>query len=362
MTESGTGCANTTSAQPPPPRQGGLEHLHPASFAMVMATGIVSIAADLKGWTWVAYGLFLINLAAYGTLWVLTLLRAIRYRRAFFSDFSNHARAMGFLTVVAGTCVLGSQFLLLQDNFSAAHVLWCFGLALWFVLTYTILTLLTVRREKPSLDDGINGGWLLAIVSTQSVSVLGSQLAPHMGTAAEPMLFISLLLWLGGGMLYVWIISLIFYRYIFFRMSPADLSPPYWINMGAVAISTLAGSFLISNRSYAPFLEAMSPFVGGTTLAFWATATWWIPMLVTLGIWRHVYNRFPLRYDPLYWGAVFPLGMYTACTYRLADSLNLPFLHWIPENFVYIALAAWVLTFYGFARYVIEKATSLIGP
>ena len=32
-------------------------------------------------------------------------------------------------------------------------------------------------------------------------------------------------------------------------------------------------------------------------------------MLVILGIWRHLIRRFPLRYDPLYWGAVFPLGM-----------------------------------------------------
>jgi hypothetical protein len=42
-------------------------------------------------------------------------------------------------------------------------------------------------------------------------------------------------------------ISLIFYRYTFFRFAPGDLSPPYWINMGAMAISTLAGALLIEN-------------------------------------------------------------------------------------------------------------------
>ena len=47
-------------------------------------------------------------------------------------------------------------------------------------------------------------------------------------------------------MLYIWIISLIFFRYTFFTLSPADLSPPYWINMGAVAISTLAGTMLVA--------------------------------------------------------------------------------------------------------------------
>lgn len=61
----------------------------------------------------------------------------------------------------------------------------------------------------------------------------------------------------------------------------------------------------------------------GFTILFWATATWWIPMLVILGVWRHVIQRFPLSYDPLYWGAVLPLGVYTVATYRVAESLDI---------------------------------------
>src|SRR5690606_28129507 len=106
--------------------------------------------------------------------------------------------------------------------------------------------------------------------------------------------FFSLILWLGGGMLYIWIISLIFYRYVFFKLSPADLSPPYWINMGAMAISTLAGTALIAGADESNLLQQILPFLKGFTLFFWATATWWIPMLVILGIWRHIAKRFPL--------------------------------------------------------------------
>ena len=82
-----------------------------------------------------------------------------------------------------------------------------------------------------------------------------------------------------------------------FRLSPSDLSPQYWINMGAMAISTLAGSLLIANAPDAPFLASLTPFLKGFTVFYWATGTWWIPMLVVLVVWRHVYARHPLQYD-----------------------------------------------------------------
>jgi tellurite resistance protein TehA-like permease len=218
---------------------------------------------------------------------------------------------------------------------------------------------LTVKTEKPPLAEGINGGWLVAVVAAQSVCVLGAQLADGFGASAPSLLLFCLCMWLGGGMLYIWIISLIFYRYTFFTMSPSDLAPPYWVNMGAVAISTLAGTMLITAAPHSSLLSDLLPFLKGLTLLFWATATWWVPMLVILGVWRHVYRRFPLRYDPLYWGAVFPLGMYTVCTFRLAQVIDAPVLLVIPRVSIYVAVAAWLLAMTGLVR---EMARQVFHP
>jgi tellurite resistance protein TehA-like permease len=159
--------------------------------------------------------------------------------------------------------------------------------------------------------------------------------------------FLALSMWLSGGMLYIWLMSLIFYRYTFLRFAPADLTPPYWINMGAMAISTLAGSLLVINAPDAPFLSSLLPFLKGFTIFYWAAGTWWIPMLVALALWRYVYRGFPLRYDPLYWGAVFPLGMYAAATHELSVAMSLDFLGFVPPVFLGAALIAWLAAFTG---------------
>jgi tellurite resistance protein TehA-like permease len=162
--------------------------------------------------------------------------------------------------------------------------------------------------------------------------------------------FVALSMWLWGGMLYIWIIALIFYRYVFFRFSPDDLAPPYWINMGAMAISTLGGSLLILNAPHAPFLQSLRPFLEGFTVFYWATGTWWIPMIAILAVWRYGVRRAALEYDPLYWGAVFPLGMYAVGTFKMAEALRLSFLDFIPHAFFWIGLAAWLLTAFGLVR------------
>lgn len=328
-----------------------LETFFPGYFALVMATGIISIASHLLGIRFAADILLVANLVFYSVLCALTFLRMILFPRRLIADLTDHARGPGFFTFVASSSVLGTQLFFLTSFKTAAFWLWTVGFFIWFIVMYVFFTAATVRSPKPTLETGINGAWLLAIVATQSLSILGVLLAGgELVTHQAQVLFVSLCMFLLGSMLYLLIISIIFYRLMFVNVEARALTPPYWINMGAVAITTLAGATLTASIDGWIFLKEIEPFLKGFTLFFWSTCTWWIPMLILLGGWRHLYKKEPIIYDPQYWGIVFPLGMYATCTFKLAQVFEFDFLMFIPGVFICLAFLTWALAFAGMTR------------
>ena len=344
----------TVSVQGAParPTDEWLKHFFPGYFALVMATGIVSLAWHFQGSDAIAMVLFWINVPAYVLLWTITVWRLIRFPSEMLQDLTSHARGAPFLTQVAATSVLGMQFVVLTSHALLAKWLWLLALLLWFVLTYTFFTAITVREPKPKLEAGIHGGWLLIVVATESLCTLGTMVAP-LFARPELVLFTSLNAYLLGAMFYIILITLILYRWFFRSMEAQMLTPPYWINMGALAITTLAGARLLMALDTSFFTISLKPFIAGFTLFFWATATWWIPLLLAVGCWRHLWQRLPLEYDPQYWSLVFPLGMYSAATRSLAQVLGLSFLKFIPVLFAVVALIAWATALVGLCRQIV---------
>lgn len=340
-----------------------IQNLFPSYFALVMATGIVSIGLHIFKIPFLDKALFYINVFAYALLWVLLINRILFYFAHFKNDYLDHAKSPGFLSIVAATNILGSQFAVIFENFQIASYFYCFGILLWIIQIYSFFLIITIKKKKPTLSEGINGIWLLVVVSTQSISVLGTLIVKYLDTYKELVLFLSLVLFLVGCFLYIVIITLIFYRLTFFEIKAEQFAPAYWINTGAVAITTLAGSLLILFSNQWELLNELKGFITGLTLLFWGVSTWWIPLIFILGMWKHFNKLIPFAYHPQYWGMVFPLGMYAVCTFRLSQAVNLTFIDSISSLFVYISFLAWFITFSALAvnkinRYFIKKQTN----
>lgn len=238
-----------------------LQEWDPIYFGLVMATGSVSIAARLLELQIIGSALFVFNVIAYVVVSVLTLTR-IR-RPTFPRDLMMYDRAVGSFTAIAGTCILGSQFVIFGVSTVVATGLFAVGGCLWLVLVYAVFTGLSVRDVDKPIDEAIDGSWLLLVVATQSVAVLSGLLAPVYPSVIQELLFAALMLFLAGGMFYLILITLVFYRMMFFPVDPGAASPTYWINTGAVAITTLAGARLVAGAEYWVVLAELRPF-------FWA--------------------------------------------------------------------------------------------
>ncbi|WP_348759905.1 tellurite resistance/C4-dicarboxylate transporter family protein [Candidatus Methylocalor cossyra] len=329
-----------------------IRHLPPGSFAPVMATGIVSIAAHAFDDPWIVRTLFRLNQALYAVLWLLTLVRCLAYPTRVKADLGNPKAAPGFLTIVAGTCLLGSQYVLFEQDYGLGWWLWLAGLGLWGLLLYAVFTAL-ILAAQPTRLACIDGSWLLTVVATQSVAVLGVLLAPTLPEHRVLVLFAALCLYLLGCVLYLLITALIVGRLLLVPLTARDWVPSYWINMGAAAITVLAGSTLASHASLVPWLEVLIPFLKGCAVLFWAVATWWIPLILILGFWRYVCQNFPIRYELAYWSVVFPLGMYSAGTHQLAKTMDIAILHPLARVFFSASLSAWLVVFIGLLRTIL---------
>ncbi|MGB3301331.1 tellurite resistance/C4-dicarboxylate transporter family protein [Gordonia sp. (in: high G+C Gram-positive bacteria)] len=320
--------------------------LHPGYFSMVMATGIISIAGSVQGWDALSVALLWIAAVTYVILWILTLVRLVRHRDAFAFDLRVPGRTFGFFTVVAATGVLGSR-LVFDGHVTAALILLGTALALFLVLGYTLPPLaFSARTGQPQLERA-DGTWFLWVVAVQSVAVLAAGIQPHVSVYRAELALLAVACWAVGVFLYMAVALFVATRIFMYHPHPDQLTGAYWIAMGATAITVVAGA-TIGQMADAPVLLITRGTIEAVSLFFWAFGTWLIPPLLFAGWWRHIRHRIPLRYDVSVWAIVFPLGMYGVGSRQIGIVNTMPVLDKIGSVELWIAVAAWFLTFAGF--------------
>lgn len=301
--------------------------MKPDVFAVVMATGIVSIAAADHGYRIISGGLLVVAALA---LPVLIVMVATFWRRNPF-DLRDPDVGLGLFTYVAACAVLAARL--------AEHriVLWVLaGMAFqgWLSLAPLVARRMWKHRWA-GLRDRAHGGWELASVATSGLAIVSADL---------DIVFLAVLFWVFGICVYLFMTGLIVAHLRHDASAPELVRPDMWILMGGAAIATLAGEHLHETLLPGPIADA----VRAVTIVTWVVATVWIPPLVYIALRRSV---------GLGWPAVFPLGMYSSATYAMAVETGWHWLTIISLAFFWIAFAAWtIVAIADAARFTLRRA------
>lgn len=336
-----------------------VEGLAPGYFALVMASGIISVGMSLEGFDALSLWLLIVCGSAFVVLLSLTAWRFVAYRQATNDDFNDPRRGFGFFTFVAGTNVLGVR-LGIEGYYEATAVLLVLSGLAWLVLGYVVPWTAVLGREERPVVATANGTWFIWVVASQSVAIAAATIEPVFETGRRELALLAVVSWSIGVFLYAAVGVFVALRLMLYKFGPEDLTPPYWVSMGALAITVLAGARIVEMAD-APMVDATRELIAGLAVVFWAFATWLIPVLVAAGWWRHVVRRVPLRYEAALWSIIFPLGMYAVAGIYLGRADRLPLVGMIGAVELWVAFAAWVLVLAAMVWHVSRTVFSAYG-
>jgi tellurite resistance protein TehA-like permease len=332
--------------------QRAVEGLTPGYFALVMASGIISVGLELEGFRTLSLLLLGACAAAFLVLLGLTLWRFVAFRAAVNEDFMDPRRAFGFFTFVAGTNVLGVRLGMEGHHEVTAALLVLSGLV-WLVLGYVVPWTAVLGREERPVVVTANGTWFIWVVASQSVAVAAASIEPVFDAGRRELALLAVMSWSVGVFLYAAAGIFVSLRLMLYPFGPEELTPPYWVSMGALAITVLAGARIVEMAD-APMVAATRDLIAGLAVVFWAFATWLFPVLIAAGWWRHVVRKVPLRYEATLWSIIFPLGMYAVAGIYLGRADNLPIVGLVGRIELWVALVAWLLVAAAMTRHVVR--------
>lgn len=319
-------------------RLGLLTRVTPDVFAIVMATGIVAVAAKrhghplfgaITGWVATVFFVALIGAAA---VKISTRRHVVR------AELEDPGSVFGMFTFVAAACVLSVVW---EDRDLLVALLGLAAVAAWVVFLL-IGVRAVVRTPGRIFRERARGGWLLVSVATSGLVIVVARAA--VDHRRPGLITVASVLWILGVMAYLIIAALVVWRVTTVQHPAEVATPDGWILMGALAIATLAAATIHDATGTLPELVGRQGLAGGVDLATWVAASAWIPVLAAIHLWVVVRDSRRLEFANPWWSAVFPVGMYCSASAAVGSQMDLPVIGTISAVAFWGACVAWGLT------------------
>jgi C4-dicarboxylate transporter/malic acid transport protein len=301
----------------------------PGWYASVMGTAVIVIAififqdhipwAEFLQLFFLSVSALLFILISIPWLWRWSCcLEAVR------EDFQHPVSAAFFPTmpislVVWGIALekAGPLFLSHETIHAAMRILWVLGS---IGIAAFALTFLSVYFKKSDLEwHSANLGWLIPPVSFLILPVLGSSLITiYAGTVWGDIFLFGSLIALGiGVLLYIFVGSAVFSRYLFHELLPSHLAPTAWIGITPTAILAIIAIKLVpAIRAFMglpdEIAQIFSIVAKMTSVSLWGFAFFWLILAIIVTLMHHRWER--LSFAMSWWAFTFPLGTFVVST------------------------------------------------
>lgn len=114
---------------------------------------------------------------------------------------------------------------------------------------------------------------------------------------------------------------------------------------GSLAISALACAQIVVAERRLGNMPGGWGSLEWIALGLWVGAMLWLPVLIVAEV------RWPrLSYDRHRWSTVFPLSMYSVCSFSVSVAVRRPWIADLARDWAWVALAAWTATMLGTLR------------
>jgi C4-dicarboxylate transporter/malic acid transport protein len=293
----------------------------PSWFAAVMGTGVVAVNSANFGQTFPVLKslgeiLHWFNVVLFFVLLVPWLLRWAWYRSQALAALRDPIMSQFYATIAIALLVLGLQFLVYGQSVEVAATFWGIGVVLTILFSFLAPWVL-FTSDQVTLDH-VSPGMFIPPVGLVVIPLAGNLLIPHAeGVLKEWLLFLNYTSLGAGTFLWLGLLALTVHRFIVGRPLPGAMLPTVWINLGPIGVIVVS---LIGLVGASPFVSVKEPFQVAALL-LWGFGVWWLIMalLLTLAYKR----RGELPFSLTWWAFTFPLGAFTAASYRLSTVFHL---------------------------------------
>lgn len=338
-------------------------HLTPNWFASIMGTGILANASALLPLQ--VPGLRVIATIVWATAALLLLMLSsatvVHWMRHRSTAESHHvhpvmahfygAPPMAFLTVAAGSILLGKDLIGESAAVLLGTVLWFAGTAMG-LFSAVLVPYLTFTRHDVS-DASACGGWLMPVVPPMVSAATGALLLPYT-PAGELRLTLMLACYAMLGLSFfasLIVITLIWLRLARHKPGPVGMVPTLWIVLGPLGQSITAACLLGANAQLvvpAPWstaLEISALIFGIPVLGF---ALLWVGLAAAITL-RTARDHLP--FSLTWWSFTFSIGTCATGTSLLAVGTGALALHIMAVAFFVGLVLVWATvawrTFHG---------------